>query len=184
MRFNLEPKRCKSVSLSAKRSVFTLVGLAHGVVTEKLRFPYNQPPRGPVLNLGFDVSQYVFLKFVRISIGRGHRRLGLFDDLNPGHLVCCYLSHVALRQGRFNDDDAACESACVSVYSSPSTVPTSLHLQPQWHWNAIKIASKTDLAVADSLLHQSNGVTHTVYHLLLFLVLQKTHTRTDIDTPQ
>ena len=39
MRFNLEPKRCKSVSLSAKRSVFTLVGLAHGVVTEKLRFP-------------------------------------------------------------------------------------------------------------------------------------------------
>jgi hypothetical protein len=39
VRFNLEPKRCKSVSLSAKRSVFTLVGLAHGVVTEKLRFP-------------------------------------------------------------------------------------------------------------------------------------------------
>jgi hypothetical protein len=33
----LEPKRCKSVSLSAKRSVSTLVGLAHGVVTEKLR---------------------------------------------------------------------------------------------------------------------------------------------------
>jgi hypothetical protein len=31
----LEPKRCKSVSLSAKRSVFTLVGLAHGVVTEE-----------------------------------------------------------------------------------------------------------------------------------------------------
>ncbi len=42
MRFNLEPKRCKSVSLSAKRSVLTLVGLAHGVVTEKLRFPYKQ----------------------------------------------------------------------------------------------------------------------------------------------
>ena len=42
MRFNLEPKRCKSVSLSAKRSVSTLVGLAHGVVTEKLRFPYKQ----------------------------------------------------------------------------------------------------------------------------------------------
>ena len=86
----------------------------------------------------------------------------------------------------FNDDDTACESACVSVYSSPSTVPTSLHLQPQWHWNAIKIASKTDLAVADSLLHQSNGVTHTVYHLLLFLVLQNTHTHThtDIDTHQ
>jgi len=40
MRFNLEPIRCKSVSLSAKRSVSTLVGLAHGVVTEKLRFPY------------------------------------------------------------------------------------------------------------------------------------------------
>jgi hypothetical protein len=40
VRFNLEPKRCKSVSLSAKRSVFTLVGLAHGVVTEKLRLPY------------------------------------------------------------------------------------------------------------------------------------------------
>jgi len=39
MRFNLEPKRCKSVSLSGKRSVFTLVGLAHGLVTEKLRFP-------------------------------------------------------------------------------------------------------------------------------------------------
>ena len=39
VRFNLEPKRCKSVSLSAKRSVLTLVGLAHGVVTEKLRFP-------------------------------------------------------------------------------------------------------------------------------------------------
>jgi hypothetical protein len=39
VRFDLEPKRCKSVSLSAKRSVFTLVGLAHGVVTEKLRFP-------------------------------------------------------------------------------------------------------------------------------------------------
>jgi hypothetical protein len=38
VRFNLEPKRCKSVSLSAKRSVFTLVGLAHGVVTEKLLF--------------------------------------------------------------------------------------------------------------------------------------------------
>jgi hypothetical protein len=42
MRFNLEPKRCKSVSLSAKRSVSTLVGLAHGVVTEKLRFPYSE----------------------------------------------------------------------------------------------------------------------------------------------
>ncbi len=28
VRFNLEPKRCKSVSLSAKRSVSTLVGLA------------------------------------------------------------------------------------------------------------------------------------------------------------
>jgi len=40
VRFNLKPKRCKSVSLSAKRSVSTLVGLAHGVVTEKLRFPY------------------------------------------------------------------------------------------------------------------------------------------------
>jgi hypothetical protein len=40
VRFNLEPKLCKSVSLSAKRSVFTLVGLSHGVVTEKLRFPY------------------------------------------------------------------------------------------------------------------------------------------------
>ena len=40
VQFNLEPKRCKSVSLSAKRSVFTLVGLAHGVVTEKLRLPY------------------------------------------------------------------------------------------------------------------------------------------------
>jgi len=40
VRFNLEPKRCKSVSLSGKRSVSTLVGLAHGVVTEKLRFPY------------------------------------------------------------------------------------------------------------------------------------------------
>ena len=39
VRFNLEPKRYKSVSLSAKRSVLTLVGLAHGVVTEKLRFP-------------------------------------------------------------------------------------------------------------------------------------------------
>ena len=39
MRFNLEPKRCKSVSLSAKRSVSTLVALG-GVVTEKLRFPY------------------------------------------------------------------------------------------------------------------------------------------------
>ena len=39
VRFNLEPKLCKSVSLSAKRSVSTLVGLAHGVVTEKLRFP-------------------------------------------------------------------------------------------------------------------------------------------------
>jgi hypothetical protein len=39
VRFNLEPKRCKSVSLSAKRSVSTLVGLTHGVVTEKLRFP-------------------------------------------------------------------------------------------------------------------------------------------------
>jgi len=38
--FNSEPKRHKSVSLSPKRSVFTLVGLAHGVVTEKLRFPY------------------------------------------------------------------------------------------------------------------------------------------------
>ena len=38
VRFNSEPKRYKSVSLSAKRSVFTLVGLAHGVVTEKLRF--------------------------------------------------------------------------------------------------------------------------------------------------
>ena len=40
VRFNSEPKRYKSVSLSAKRSVFTLVGLAHGVVTEKLRLPY------------------------------------------------------------------------------------------------------------------------------------------------
>ena len=40
VRFNLEPKRYKSVSLSAKRSVLTLVGLEHGVVTEKLRFPY------------------------------------------------------------------------------------------------------------------------------------------------
>jgi hypothetical protein len=40
VRFNFEPKRCKSVSLSAKRSVSSLVGLAHGVVTEKLRFPY------------------------------------------------------------------------------------------------------------------------------------------------
>ena len=39
-----EPKRCKSVSLSAKRSVSTLVGLAHGVVTEKLRFPYQPSP--------------------------------------------------------------------------------------------------------------------------------------------
>jgi len=39
VRFNSEPKRCKSVSLSPKRLVFTLVGLAHGVVTEKLRFP-------------------------------------------------------------------------------------------------------------------------------------------------
>jgi len=39
VQFNLEPKRCKSVSLSAKCSVFTLVGLTHGVVTEKLRFP-------------------------------------------------------------------------------------------------------------------------------------------------
>jgi hypothetical protein len=38
VRFNLEPKRCKSISLSTKRSVFTLVGLAHGVVTEKLVF--------------------------------------------------------------------------------------------------------------------------------------------------
>ncbi len=28
VRFNFEPKRCKSVSLSAKRSVSTLVGLA------------------------------------------------------------------------------------------------------------------------------------------------------------
>jgi len=43
VRFNLEPKRCKRVSLSAKRSVFPLVGLAHGVVTEKLRFPYDDP---------------------------------------------------------------------------------------------------------------------------------------------
>jgi len=42
VRFNLEPKRCKSVSLSTKRSVFTLVGLAHGVVTEKLRFQYKE----------------------------------------------------------------------------------------------------------------------------------------------
>ena len=46
VRFNLEPKRCKSVSLSAKRSVSSLVdplvGLAHGVVTEKLRFPYHE----------------------------------------------------------------------------------------------------------------------------------------------
>ena len=41
VRFNSEPKRCKSVSLSAKRSVFTLVGLAHGVVTEKLRLNLN-----------------------------------------------------------------------------------------------------------------------------------------------
>ena len=41
VRFNLEPKRCKSVSLSAKRSVSSLVGLAHGV-TEKLRFPYKK----------------------------------------------------------------------------------------------------------------------------------------------
>ena len=40
VRFNSEPKRYKSVSLSPKRSVFTLVGLAHGVVTEKLRLPY------------------------------------------------------------------------------------------------------------------------------------------------
>jgi hypothetical protein len=32
MRFNFETKRCKSVSLSAKRSVSTLVGLAYGVV--------------------------------------------------------------------------------------------------------------------------------------------------------
>ena len=40
VRFNSEPKRYKSVSLSGKRSVLTLVGLAHGVVTEKLRFPY------------------------------------------------------------------------------------------------------------------------------------------------
>ncbi len=40
MRFNSEPKRYKSVSLSAKRSVLTLVCLGHGVVTEKLRFPY------------------------------------------------------------------------------------------------------------------------------------------------
>jgi len=47
VRFNSEPKRCKSVSLSAKRSVFTLVGLAHGVVTEKLRFPYYGFPWPP-----------------------------------------------------------------------------------------------------------------------------------------
>ena len=44
VRFNLEPKRSKSVSLSAKRSASTLVGLAHGVVTEKLRFPYAVSP--------------------------------------------------------------------------------------------------------------------------------------------
>jgi len=42
VQFNSEPKLYKSVSLSAKRLVFTLVGLAHGVVTEKLRFPYLQ----------------------------------------------------------------------------------------------------------------------------------------------
>ena len=39
VRFNSEPKQYKSVSLSAKRLVFTLVGLAHRVVMEKLRFP-------------------------------------------------------------------------------------------------------------------------------------------------
>ena len=47
MRFNFEPKRCKSVSLSAKRSVSTLVGLAHGVVTEKLRFKFRKIPSRP-----------------------------------------------------------------------------------------------------------------------------------------
>jgi hypothetical protein len=39
VRFNSEPKWYKSVSLSAKRSVLTLVGLGHGVLMEKLRFP-------------------------------------------------------------------------------------------------------------------------------------------------
>jgi hypothetical protein len=39
VRFNSEPKRYKSVSLP-KRSVLTLVSLGCGVVTEKLRFPY------------------------------------------------------------------------------------------------------------------------------------------------
>jgi hypothetical protein len=55
VRFNLEPKRCKSVSLSAKRSVFTLVGLAHGVVTEKLRFPYKTSAKLPRVRVGKSV---------------------------------------------------------------------------------------------------------------------------------
>jgi len=43
VRFNSEPKRYKSVPLSAKRSVFTLVGLTpHGVVTGKLRLNSQQ----------------------------------------------------------------------------------------------------------------------------------------------
>ena len=65
VRFNSEPKRYKSVSLSAKRSVFTLVGLAYGVVTEKLRFPYK-----PIL---FKVTEFrtVELKISRRP-GGGH----------------------------------------------------------------------------------------------------------------
>ena len=58
MSFHKNWKRCdlirslngatlKSVSLSAKRSVFTLVGLAHGVVTEKLRFKFRKIPSRP-----------------------------------------------------------------------------------------------------------------------------------------
>jgi hypothetical protein len=68
--FNSEPKRYKSVSLSAKRSVLTLVGLGHGVVTEKLRFPYNsQQSRGrPRKTIIFHVFRKIHTDLIRFGI--------------------------------------------------------------------------------------------------------------------
>ena len=91
MRFNLESKRCKSVSLSAKRSVFNLVGLAHGVVTEKLRFPYEMvilPPREQLCNRSCS-NKHTLLSHV---LGPKHERQQRPRNLNSEEFLIGSLS--------------------------------------------------------------------------------------------